>query len=153
MTDLPDGYYAVPDPDDTTAMTYWRAKGGGLHPHPAKTWYGPARPLRQDAPSPKGGPEFQEWMRDYFDRWTAWARRVRDSLAIDPAATARRFADLTTRCCVCGRALTDAESKVLGIGPDCRSRLDPHGVAAIVLTPEVAKAHAAALLTTTSEKA
>src|SRR5687768_12342969 len=80
---LPDGYYAIPDPDDAATMTYWRAKDGGLHPHPAKAWYGPPRPLRKDAPGPKGCPEFQDWMRTYFDQWMAWVRRVRDELGMD----------------------------------------------------------------------
>lgn len=125
MTDLRDGYYAVLDPDDEGTMTCWRVKDGGLHPHPAKAWYGPARPLRKDAPGKPGTDEYIAWMRDYFDRWTSWALRVKEAIEADPLAAQRGFAETTAHCCVCGRALTDGASKTLGIGPDCRERV-PH---------------------------
>jgi hypothetical protein len=124
---LTDGYYAVLDPDDDSTMTCWRVKDGGIHPHPAKAWYGPERPLRKDAPGPKGSPEFQDWMREYFDLWTGWARRVRNAIAASPITAQHEFAKATGHCCSCGRPLTDGASRVLGIGPDCRERI-PHPV-------------------------
>lgn len=122
---LPDGFYAVPDPDDPDTMTRWRVDGGGMHPHPAKTWYGPARPLRRDTPGPKGSPEYVAWMRSYFDEWTSWARRVRDAIEANPLTARFHFAESTARCHNCGRALTDGKSRTLGIGPDCFQRV-PH---------------------------
>jgi Family of unknown function (DUF6011) len=40
----------------------------------------------------------------------------------DPEAAAKLFAEATEHCYVCGRRLTDALSRELGIGPDCRGR-------------------------------
>ena len=51
----------------------------------------------------------------------AHAARIPAILA-DPLAAAKRFAQETTHCYVCGRRLTDAHSRELGIGPDCRGR-------------------------------
>ncbi|MEC3995226.1 DUF6011 domain-containing protein [Actinacidiphila sp. DG2A-62] len=58
-----------------------------------------------------------------------------------PEVAARCFADLRTRCWSCGRALRDETSKTLGIGPECRSGMDP-AVLARYCTPEVGRAHA-----------
>jgi hypothetical protein len=148
---LPDGYYAVPDPDNAATMTYWRVKDGARYRWPAKARYGPVPPPRKDAPGVKGSPEWIAWAKEYGDRRWAWNVRVDAALTAAPATAAKRFAELTTKCCCCGRGLTDARSKVLGIGPDCRSRVDPGGVAALVLTPQIAKAHAATLLTHTAD--
>ena len=47
------------------------------------------------------------------------AREVRAAIAADPLGTGMRFAAELTRCRVCARMLTDAESRARGIGPDC----------------------------------
>src|SRR5699024_4763917 len=73
---LPAGFYAVPDPDDESVMARWRVKGGKWSPHPAKTWYGPARPLRKDAPDAPGTDAYIAWMRAHFDQYDAWRRRT-----------------------------------------------------------------------------
>jgi len=44
------------------------------------------------------------------------------AILADPEAARQTFARETTHCYVCGRRLTDAESRRLGIGPDCRGR-------------------------------
>jgi uncharacterized protein (DUF2236 family) len=44
------------------------------------------------------------------------------TILADPEAAAKTFAVETTHCYVCGRRLTDAVSRELGIGPDCRGR-------------------------------
>lgn len=44
------------------------------------------------------------------------------AILADPADARNTFAVETTHCYVCGRRLTDAESRRLGIGPDCRGR-------------------------------
>ncbi|WP_026931193.1 DUF6011 domain-containing protein [Glycomyces tenuis] len=125
MSTLPDGYYAVPDPDDPDTMTRWRVDSGGMHPHPAKTWYGPARPLRKDAPGKPGTDEYIAWMRDYFDEWGSWARRVKEAIEANPLIARFHFTESTGHCHNCGRVLTDGTSRTLGIGPDCRERI-PH---------------------------
>ncbi|GAB3224241.1 hypothetical protein GCM10027447_12660 [Glycomyces halotolerans] len=51
MTTLPDGYYAVLDPDGPDepggdAWTFWRARYGGIRPYPKHARYGPLPPRR-----------------------------------------------------------------------------------------------------------
>jgi len=47
---------------------------------------------------------------------------VRRLIAADPEAARMLFARELTRCYVCGRMLTDDESRELGIGPVCREK-------------------------------
>ncbi len=48
--DLPEGFYAVPDPrPDTNEMTYWRARPGQFGAWPKKARYGPTL-TRDDLP-------------------------------------------------------------------------------------------------------
>ena len=140
MTDLPDGYYATPDPDNPATMTYWRAENGCLAIWPPKAWYGPARLLKRD--TPQGRDAKLAWYTAWSNAWQSWATRVREALETDPHGALRRFAEFSVRCCQCGRALTDDTSKVLGIGPDCRRGIDPAFLAAVT-TPQVAATHAA----------
>lgn len=140
MTTLPDGYYAVLDPADPDTMTYWRARAGRLTAWPAKAWHGPARLLRRDAPAGQGARI--EWMRDWQNTYEAWLQLLDAALLADPGTARKQFAELTVRCCQCGRALTDDTSKVLGIGPDCRGGFSPEALAALFMPP-VATAHAA----------
>jgi hypothetical protein len=48
-----------------------------------------------------------------------WLATVNGAIDQDPDAAMARFAASATRCCICGRELTDPESKVNGIGPEC----------------------------------
>ena len=130
---LPDGFYAVPDPDDESVMTRWRVKGGKWSPHPAKTWYGPARPLRKDAPDAPGTDAYIAWMRAHFDQYDAWRRRTLAAIEANPLLARWRFAESTAHCNNCGRALTDGSSRLMGIGPDCRD-LIPSNLLAAYLT-------------------
>ncbi|MFE2941003.1 DUF6011 domain-containing protein [Streptomyces sp. NPDC059255] len=139
MTGLPDGYYAVLDPADPQTMTYWRARAGELKAWPAGAWHGPARLLKKDAPADRD--ERVAWMRDWQARYRAWLETLHAALAADPAGARRTFVGFTVRCCLCGRALRDEKSKVLGVGPECRTGLDEHALAAL-LTPAIATAHA-----------
>jgi hypothetical protein len=53
-------------------------------------------------------------------------RAHRDSIiaaiAVSPEAAATRYGQELGRCYACGRTLTDATSRDLGIGPDCRNK-------------------------------
>ena len=141
MTGIPDGYYATPDPDNPDTMTYWRARTGHLGHWPAKAWYGPARLLKRDAPTDRDAKI--AWMRAWNDSYRSWLQRVTDTVAADPQTCRAVFAALAVRCCDCGRALTDAKSKTLGVGPECRRGYDEAWLAA-TLTPAIAEAHATA---------
>ncbi|MEO3976333.1 DUF6011 domain-containing protein [Streptomyces sp. CAU 1734] len=137
---VPDGYFAILDPADPAVMTYWRVTAGRVTPWPRKAWWGPARPLKRDAPA--GMEERIAWMRSWQTAYRAWAATVHQLLAADPGPARRRFAELTTRCCDCGRVLHDETSKTLGIGPDCRDGISPAALAAL-FAPAVSAAHAA----------
>ncbi|MFG3426173.1 DUF6011 domain-containing protein [Streptomyces californicus] len=140
MTSLPDGYYALLDPQDPDVMTYWRVRSGRMTAWPAKAWHGPARPLARDAP--KDREQRIAWMREWHSTYQAWMEDLHRALLADPGTARRQYADLTVRCCQCGRALHDDVSKVVGIGPDCRSGMSQEALAALFMPP-VATAHAA----------
>ncbi|MDH6189194.1 hypothetical protein EES44_24630 [Streptomyces sp. ADI96-15] len=140
---IEEGYYAVLDPADPGTVTYWRrtrtARTNALKPWPAKAWYGPATPRKADVPTERAARDLfvATWSRsrrEYLDQVVA-------AIAAGPEAAARCFADLRFRCWSCGRALHDETSKTLGIGPECRSGMDP-AVLARYCTPEVGRLHA-----------
>lgn len=118
--ELDDGYYAIPDPREPAAMTYWRARRGSTTAWPPRTLYGPW-PRRSDAPDDPD--ERKAFARRVADTYAAWLRQVRAELLADPDSARARFAALAVRCCVCCRTLTDPESKTSGVGPECRTRL------------------------------
>lgn len=143
---IPDGYYAVLDPHSVGTMTYWRRvrteKADTLRPWPAKAWHGPAVPRRADVPELRKDRDrfvaaWQQTRRTYLGQVVA-------SIAERPEVAARCFAALSIRCWSCGRPLHDKDSKVFGIGPDCRSGMDPATLARYC-TPAVGRAHAAFL--------
>lgn len=120
--EIPDGYYAVPDPDDAARMTLWRVAGGLMHPSPAGAKHGP-RLLDRDVPPGRGVLDRQEFIRTWHDTVRLpWAQAVRAALAADPEAAGARFAETAVRCRDCGRLLTDEVSKAAGRGPDCREK-------------------------------
>lgn len=126
---LPDGYYAVEDPDGPDkpggdAMTLWRVSRGDVFPYPKKAKYGPI-PLRKDAPADRE--ERYRWIAMVGDCYQLWMARVGDALRADPAAAQLRFGEYTARCCICGRTLTEGVSRMIGVGPDCRDAL-PDGL-------------------------
>ncbi|MFI6732095.1 DUF6011 domain-containing protein [Nonomuraea sp. NPDC050451] len=145
--DLPEGFYAIQDPHDPTTVTYWRRKdqAGRGRPQfaawPPKARNGPVL-LKADVPQDLHGAERQQWASRWFHEHLApYLDAVVEVIAADPVAAGRRFAELTTRCCRCGRALTDDLSKTYGIGPDCRDGI-PADLLAAFLTPAVGRAHA-----------
>ncbi|MFJ8743443.1 DUF6011 domain-containing protein [Embleya sp. NPDC127516] len=144
MTPLPDGYYAVLDPTNATTMTYWRVATGRLKPWPARATYGP-RFLRRDAPPRGDNQAWITWATTCAATRAAWTTALVDALTAEPVAAQARFAALTTRCCSCGRALTDPDTKTGGIGPECRR--DVPDAVLVALADAVARAHAATLTT------
>ncbi len=120
-------YFAVPDPD-TGDMTYWyRTTRGAIEPWPPREGkYGP-RLLARDIEG-LSAKDREAAVRTWsLTLRIPWDRQVRAALDADLDAAAARFAAFTSRCCICGRPLTDEKSKVLGIGPDCRTGI-PTGV-------------------------
>lgn len=137
-------YYAVPDLD-TGDMTYWmKDKRGRLKPWPLDppARYGPQ--LIDALPKGLGETERFAWARRWWDTvGKPWDEAIKAAIAADPEAAHARFAVMSSRCCVCGRVLTDDDSKVWGVGPECR-----HQVSESFLQQarrEIAEAHAQGL--------
>jgi hypothetical protein len=139
---IPNGFYAVADPDDAATMTYWHrlrtTRTNGIRPWPASRRYGPPMLLRSDLPADPA--EKDAFIAAWSARRLAYRSRIVSTIAADTMAAAHRFAVLETRCLLCGRPLKDPLSKVYGIGPDCREGMDPEGLAAYT-TPEIGRAH------------
>ncbi len=130
-TNEPLRYYAVPDPD-TGDMTFWyRTAKGQRRPWPTRPQarYGPTlwTALKRD-PGPHDhlvpvGLSKEE--SDAFARdWHVTVRRpwlafIDEAIDKNADAAMARFAAIATRCCICGRVLTDPETKINGIGPEC----------------------------------
>jgi hypothetical protein len=140
---IPDGYYAVADPDHPGTITYWRMhthpkRGQALDPWPAKARYGPTV-QRRDIPTAM--PEKGEFLRAYWARLGSWRWKVRKEIARNPEAAQMRFSQFSTRCGCCGKVLRDDLSKVLGRGSKCRKGVDQAALAARN-TPLIGEAHA-----------
>ncbi|XTZ13901.1 DUF6011 domain-containing protein [Micromonospora echinospora] len=143
LTQSPE-YFAVPDPDDPTRITYWRrAAAGKLTPWPSRARYGPQL-YRSDVPADLAGMQRQEWIQAWArENQRPWYEKIHAALDADPQECAARFAAFATRCCQCGRMLHDPESKACGVGPDCRDGWPAAVIAAMV--EAVGRAHALAL--------
>jgi Family of unknown function (DUF6011) len=142
FADLPDGYYAIDDPHHLEQVTYWRRAQvrSQFGPWPPKARYGPVL-RRSDVPDGLSGQARDEWVRRWFTEVREpYDAAVREAIAADPVAAGKRFADLLTRCCLCGRKLSDARSKVYGIGPECRQGISAEVLAAYFV-PRVGRAH------------
>jgi hypothetical protein len=145
---LPEGYYAVPDPRSED-MTYWwrRVKGKkrprqAFDPWPLKAEYAPVL-YHKDVPDGKVLEGLTLSRNDYVHAWhktLSWPYReaIVEAILEDPIAAQHQFADLNTRCCNCGRKLTNDLSKVYGIGPECRKDLSSE-VLANYFRPEVGR--------------
>jgi Family of unknown function (DUF6011) len=144
---LSEGYYAVPDPLNEGEMSYWRRKDKGKHkrpafdPWPLKAKYGP-RLLTSD-PRLKGlkGEKRRAFVRGWYESVKgSYMAQVVEAIAADPVKAGKHFAELQLRCCMCGRRLTTKESKVIGIGPECRQGL-PKDFVDNYFPPLVGEAH------------
>ncbi len=117
------GYYAVPDPAGDS-MTYWRRGArGAVKPWPVKARYGPVL-YTKEVPAVLKGTARREWVGKWYSTVrTPWDEAIQGAIQADPVGCRARFTVFTSRCCVCGRTLTDDASKVFGIGPDCRAEV------------------------------
>jgi hypothetical protein len=142
VSTLEDGFYAIADPGDRDVMTYWRARQGDLKPWPRKARYGPITRYRKaDLPADPG--QRPAFLRKVAAEQAEFWDQVADAIQADPDRARARFAEFAVRCWRCGRKLTDPESKVLGVGPDCRAWLPKESLARVG-PGHVGRAHAAA---------
>jgi Family of unknown function (DUF6011) len=145
--ELPEGYYAVPDPRGVEEMTYWRRaegnRGPTFKPWPAKARYGWVL-YKKDRPELPKEISRNTYIRAYYETLgPPYRRAIVEAIQEDPVAAQQRFADWAIRCCMCGKGLTNDRSKVYGIGPECRKGM-PSEVLANYFRPQVARVHAKA---------
>lgn len=137
---LPDGYYAVPDPDDPSTTTCWRVKndaGGALTPSPTGAHFGPTL-YKRDVPKGLIGRDRAIWANRWFAEVRApWDLRVRAAIAADPEAAGLRFAEHTDHCCRCNQPLTVKASQAMGVGPDCADIIRAKAARGAVLADSV----------------
>jgi hypothetical protein len=111
LSDLPSGYYAVPNGDTRLKVRINR-------PTKQSRWYGwtfvsdgaaygQSRNYGKQAPSGKYQGEIKEQL---------------EAIMADPYEAMTAYGKLTGTCGACGRMLEDEESVRLGIGPVCRSK-------------------------------
>lgn len=119
---IPDGYYAVPDPDNADVLTLWRVVNDNVKASPPKAKWGPAL-FTRDVPKGLSKPDRDEWVRDWFRcvRYP-WDEAIRAAIAADPETAGALYAKTSIRCRNCNTPLTDESSKAAGRGPDCRKQ-------------------------------
>lgn len=138
ITPLPDGYFAVPDPDDPSMLTCWRVKddnGRALTASPTGAHYGPTL-YRRDVPKGLKGRDRALWVNAWFTEVRGpWDRKIREAIAADPEAAGLRFAEHTHHCCRCNQPLT--VSAWQGVGPDCAEYIRGKAARGAVLADSV----------------
>lgn len=147
-TDNPQ-YYAIPDPLDPGKVSYWYRPAKGRDEGRIVSW--PPRRSRwgslahRDVPHDKKTDRdgYSAFVRAYFLKVHAAHGLAVKAIDANPGTAAARFAAFTVRCCHCGKTLTDERSKVYGIGPECRTGVDPDRLAAAM--EAVRAAHAETL--------
>lgn len=142
MTEL--RYHALPDPDDAGRMTYWRCDDSGrLREWPAKARYGPIL-TKAMVPASLDHEARRRWMLNWIETVSGpWHQQIRNTIDAEPQMTAARFADLKRCCAMCGRPLDEPTSRVYGVGPDCRDKLPPAMLPALL--EAMRRAHAEAV--------
>lgn len=136
-------YFAVPDPLDPDRITYWYrpTRGqykGRLRPWPPHTGYHPL--YTRDMPAGLSHSERRGFIAAHWDRMANAYAEIKNTVEADPDTAAATFAAFHTRCCRCGKALTDERSKTYGIGPECRVGMTTEVLA--VFVDLVGRAHA-----------
>jgi hypothetical protein len=94
---LPEGRFAVPDPDDPGRMTYWRVESitvsgskKELRPWPADVRWAPLRP---PYPPDLDKEQRRQWSQDWYDDvYFGWKDAVIAAIAADPQTAADEFA-------------------------------------------------------------
>jgi hypothetical protein len=91
---LPNGTYAVPDPDKPGIITLWLVRAGNLSAWPRDQRWAPFPPR---APEGLTREEKAAWRQDWYDDvYFPWKDRVIAAIAADPELASRRFDDLVT---------------------------------------------------------
>ncbi len=144
MTQVQPDYFAVPDPLDSAKLSYWyrpkRGKRAGqLRPWPpGRNDWGAL--YRKDVLAQPPA-ERVDYQVAHWQRVRAGREETAKTIEADPVLAAARFAACHSICCCCGKGLTDERSRTYGIGPDCRSGIDPEVLT--VLIDRMAAVHAA----------
>jgi hypothetical protein len=126
-TEFAPKYFAVPDPAGPDQMTYWfrsqRGRAGDrFQPWPPRRRY--YWPLPLDLPDRDLDPiGWRAAIDAHLGRVRGYEATVFATIESDSDGCAARFAAFHSRCCCCGKALTDERSKVYSIGPECRQGL------------------------------
>lgn len=86
---LPDGMYAVPDPDDWGRLTFWSVRSGSLRDWPdRKRW----RPTRPPYPPTLDRGLRREWSDAWYEEvYFPWKDRLVELIAEDVEGAAARF--------------------------------------------------------------
>ena len=112
LTDLPSGYYAVPDGDTRLKVRVSRpgenSKWHGWVFVDDGAYYGERNKYGSQRPGAMYRGKIVEQLRAILD---------------DPREASKRYGRLVGRCGVCGRHLEDETSVAEGIGPVCAGRL------------------------------
>ncbi len=132
MTTIDTRYYAVRDPL-TGDMTFWFLnRQGRVMPWPTRPQaeYGPhlwsrlnrdPGPLDHLVPAGLRGEAKSTWVREWYRTVREpWLAAMHAEIDRDPETAMARFAAIGFRCCICGKALRDEESRLSAIGPECR---------------------------------
>ena len=121
-------YFAALDALDPAVMTYWyRVKrvraAGQLAWWPPKSSY--RRATRDDVLKGLTTDEHRAAVTAYYKPIMEARAQIEAVIDADPDVAAARFAGFHTACCHCGKGLTDEQSKVYGVGPECRRGMSP----------------------------
>lgn len=86
---LPDGAYAVPDPQDPAVTTLWRVAHGELHPWPPRRRWAPRPPTQDPALTPEERRARRE--RWYAEVYWPWKLAVAEEIRRAPATASALF--------------------------------------------------------------
>ena len=86
---LPEGFYAVPDPDHPGRLTFWMVRAGSISDWPSGTRW---RPVRPPYPPHLSGAERRTWNDDWYaTRYFPWKDRLIEAIAANVEGAAARF--------------------------------------------------------------